>query len=186
MATELIACGASLGGLAALQFLLPRLPKQLGAPFLIVQHRRANGSHHLRRLLQKHCQRKVIEPEDQEPLEKGCVYLAPADYHMMVGNGRLELSQDAPVHFSRPSIDVLFESVADAYGPRALALVLTASSEDGAQGAWRIKEAGGKVIVQDPEEAESPVGIQATLEKTAVDCVARLEEIPDLLLRLHD
>jgi two-component system chemotaxis response regulator CheB len=181
---SLVAIGASLGGLHALRTLLRGVPADLPVSVAIVQHRRADPESRLLSLLAKECALPVIEPEDKLPLEPGHVYLAPSDYHLLVERGRLALSVDPPVQFARPSIDVLFESVADAYGPAALGVMLTSSSADGAAGAEAIKRAGGRVLVQDPETAESPIGPRAVLTRTAVDGVFPLEGIAAALVAI--
>ena len=181
---SVIAIGASLGGLRALQIVLRALPRELPASVTVAQHRRADPESRLLSLLARECALPVIEPEDKAPLEQGHVYLAPSDYHLLVERGSLALSVDPPVQYARPSIDVLFESVADAYGPAAVGVMLTSSSADGAMGAAAIKRAGGQVLVQDPETAESPVGPRAVLALTAVDGVLPLEGIGEALAAL--
>jgi two-component system chemotaxis response regulator CheB len=182
--TEIVAVGASLGGLQAVQTLLRGLPNKLGVSIVLAQHRRADPSSMLVELLARHCALPVLEPEDKTPLEKDHVYLAPSDYHLLVEDGHLSLSVDPPVWYARPSIDVLFESVADAYGPAAIAMMLTNSNEDGAAGALAIKRAGGKVLVQDPAFAESPVGPRAVLALTEVDAILPIEAMAEALVRL--
>jgi two-component system chemotaxis response regulator CheB len=181
---DIIAVGASLGGLQAVQTLLRGLPRNLGASVVLAQHRRADPVSVLLELLAKHSDLPVLEPEDKTPLEKDRVYVAPSDYHLLVEDGHLALSVDPPVCYARPSIDVLFESVADAYGPAAVAVMLTNSNEDGAAGARAIKRAGGKVLVQDPATAESPVGPRAVLALTEVDAILPIESIARALARL--
>ncbi len=180
---EIVAVGASLGGLQAVQTLLRGLPREFGATLLLAQHRRADPASLLAGLLAKHCAIPVVEPEDKTPIERDCVYLAPSDYHLLVEDGHLALSVDPPVCYARPSIDVLFESVADAYGPAAVGVMLTNSNEDGAAGARAIKRAGGRVIVQDPDTAESPVGPKAVLAATEVDAVLPIEAIASALVQ---
>lgn len=181
-----IAIGASLGGLRAVQIVLRALPVGLPACVTVAQHRRADPDSRLLSLLARECALPVIEPEDKQPLESGYVYLAPSDYHLLVERGALALSVDPPVSYARPSIDVLFESLADAYGPAAIGIMLTSSSSDGAAGAAAIKRAGGRVLVQDPETAESPIGPRAVIARTPVDGVLPLAAIPDALLALID
>jgi two-component system, chemotaxis family, protein-glutamate methylesterase/glutaminase len=180
---DVVAIGASLGGLDAVETLLEALPKTYPAALLIVQHRRADSDSRLLELLRCHSLLPVSEPEDKQPLEPGHVYLAPPNYHMLVERGLLSLSIDPPVAFARPSIDVLFESVADAYGPRAVGVVLTGSNHDGAAGAAAIKRRGGIVLVQDPSSAEAPETPRAALAATRVDAVLGL---PALALRLNE
>ncbi|MEY4579246.1 MAG: hypothetical protein RL701_3949 [Pseudomonadota bacterium] len=181
---QIIAVGASLGGLAAVQTLLGGLPAELGVGVVIVQHRRPDPDSRLSWLLSRASALPIVEPEDRTPLERNHVYLAPCDYHLLVEDGMLALSIDEPVRFARPSIDVLFESVADAYGPTAVGVMLTSSSADGAEGLRAIKRAGGRAYVQDPATAESPVGPLAALAATPVDAVLKLEQIAPVLVQL--
>ena len=177
----IIALGASLGGLHVLQRILTALPANLGASVVIAQHRRADPESQLCQLLARRCALPVVEPEDKTPLERDRVYLAPADYHMLVELGSLALSVDAPVSYARPSIDVLFESTADAYGPAALGVMLTSSNHDGAEGLQAIKRAGGIALVQDPSTAESPIGPRAAIAAGPVDAVLTLEQIAQFI-----
>lgn len=174
---SIVALGASLGGLDALQRILSALPAPLGASVVITQHRRRDPDSHLRELLARHCKLPLCEPEDKTPLEVNHVYLAPADYHLLVERGALALSVDPPVCYARPSIDVLFESVADAYGPAALGVMLTSANHDGADGLAAIRRAGGATLVQDPKTAESPVGPRAALAKVEAAVVLPLDRI---------
>jgi two-component system chemotaxis response regulator CheB len=180
---EIVAIGASLGGLDALSRLLGALPADFACPIVLVQHRRPDTEARLAHLLGTRCPLPVKEPDDKEPLQPGHVYVAPADYHLLVGVASLELSTDPPVLFARPSIDVLFESVADAYGETAIAVVLTCSNEDGAAGAKAIKNAGGRVLVQDPRTAEAAAGPQAAIAATSVDAVL---DLPEIAARLRE
>jgi two-component system, chemotaxis family, protein-glutamate methylesterase/glutaminase len=180
----IVALGSSLGGLRALQTILSGLPARLGASIVIVQHRRADPDSHLVSLLARACRMPVVEPEDKTPIEIDHVYLAPSDYHLLVEAGWLALSVDAPVSFARPSIDVLFESVADSYGSAAIGVMLTSSNHDGAAGLAAIKRAGGRVFAQDPKTAESPNGPTAAMAATRVDGVLQLESIAAHLTEL--
>ncbi len=172
-----VAVGASLGGLHASQKLLTPLPRNMPVPLAIVQHRLPTADSRLVALLAARTQLAVVEPEDKEVIRNGYVYLAPGDYHLLVDEGVFALSTEAPVAFARPSIDVFFESVADVYAERALALILTGSSEDGAVGAEAIKNYGGWVWVQDPKDAESPIAPKAVLERLKPDAVLTLDEM---------
>jgi two-component system, chemotaxis family, protein-glutamate methylesterase/glutaminase len=181
--TEIVAIGASLGGLDALSQLLGALPEDFSCPIVIVQHRRPDTEARLAQLLDGRCSLSVSEPDDKEPLEAGHVYVAPANYHLLVELGSLALSTDPPILYARPSIDVLFESVADAYGETAIGVVLTCSNEDGAAGARAIKTAGGRVLVQNPKTAEASTGPLAAIAATAVDAVL---ELPEIAARLRE
>jgi two-component system chemotaxis response regulator CheB len=125
--------------------------------------------------------RPVREVGDKDPIERGAAYLAPPDYHLLVEDRHFALSTDARVNFARPSIDVLFESAADAYGPAAIGIILTGANEDGAAGLARIKEAGGVAIVQDPKTAERARMPEAALESTVADVILPLDEIGPFL-----
>lgn len=175
---ELIAIGTSLGGFNALIAVLRVLPATLPVPIAIVQHRTASADGSLVSLLQQHTTLTVVEADDKMPMEAGTVYLAPADYHLLVEEpGLLALSTDAPVRSARPSIDVLFETAADAYGPALLGVLLTGASADGAAGLAAIKARGGRVLVQDPATAESRIMPDAGIKATAVDYVLPLEHV---------
>lgn len=182
---ELIVIGTSWGGLDALSRLLDGLHDDVHQPIVVAQHRLA-GSEDLTlgRLLQVHTRRLVSDPDDKTPLENDHVYIGPPDYHVLVEEGLLVLSTDAPVQFARPSIDVLFVSAADAYGDRAIGIVLTGASADGAAGLARIKERGGVAIVQDPATSERRTMPDAALALTAADAVLPLEEIPAFVFGL--
>lgn len=167
-AVELVVVGASMGGLEALQWILSGLAAGFPAAMAIVQHRLASVDSRLVALLRKHSALPVTEPEDRESIRAGHVYLAPADYHLLVEPGVFALSTEGPVNFARPSVDVLFESAADGYGERLLGVVLTGSNEDGAAGALAIKRRGGAVLAQDPGSAFSPVSPRAAIDRGAV------------------
>jgi two-component system chemotaxis response regulator CheB len=182
MAFDLVVVGASLGGLAALQTLLAGLREGFSVPIAIAQHRRPDGESRLAELLARHTPLRVKEPDDKEAIERGTVYVAPADYHLLVERaGAFALSVDGPVSFARPSIDVLFESAAEAYGRRLAAVLLTASSDDGAAGMAAVAEGGGVTVIEDPASAASPVAGLAALARTRVQHVLPIGEIGPLL-----
>lgn len=185
MRVEVIAIGTSLGGLNALLAVLGALPADLRAPVLVVQHRGAGADASLVTLLREHTQLSVVEADDKTTIAAGTVYIAPADYHLLVeGRGTLALSTEAPVRSARPSIDVLFETAAEAYGPSLLAVLLTGASADGAAGLARVKTLGGRAIVQDPATAECATMPLAALAATAVDYVLPLDAIGAHLMSL--
>lgn len=177
MHAALVAIGASLGGFIAVRTVLEGLPRDLGCGVVVAQHRARDPYSKLVELLARTCPLPLVEPDDKAPIEPNHVYLAPSDYHLLVEPGALALSVDPPERYARPSIDILFESVADAYGAGAVCVVLTGSNEDGALGAAAIKRAGGKVVVQDPRSAQSPIAPLAALASTAVDAIVPLEAI---------
>lgn len=180
----MVVIGASLGGLHAVKFVLEGLAQSFPRPVAIVQHRVKGPESGLRDLLQQSCALPIVEPEDKEPLEPGRVYLAPADYHVLIEEERIALSTDAPVNYARPSIDVLFETAAAAFGPGVLGIVLTGANEDGARGARAILDAGGQVLIQDPSTAESRTMPEAALALTGVGRSHSLPEIRDALAEL--
>lgn len=175
---DLVVVGASWGGLAAFGTLLESIPEPLATPFVLAQHRSADGPEGaMRSLLQAKTPNIVVEAEDKQPIEQGHVYIAPADYHLLVERGAFALSTDERVQFARPSIDVLFESAADAYGAGVLGIILTGANEDGARGLARIKESGGVAVVQLPGEAERRAMPDAAIALTVADAVLPLEDM---------
>lgn len=189
MAYELIVIGTSLGGLHALELLLPGLPKNFPVPVAIVQHRhKSSNDNTLSSLLQRYSHLMVKDTEDKEALAPGTIYLAPADYHLLIEAGQppenrpyLALSTDVPVIYSRPSIDVLFESAADAYGDQVIGVILTGANHDGAKGLAKIKARGGLTVVQDPATAESRIMPQAAIATGAINWILPLDKIAALL-----
>jgi two-component system chemotaxis response regulator CheB len=153
MPYELAVIGTSLGGLQALEIMLSGLPPDLPIAIAIVQHRHKTSQNELVYFLQQFSKLPIMEPEDKQEIIPGCVYLAPADYHLLVEPGHFALSTDAPVNYARPSIDVLFESAADTYGDRVIGIILSGASHDGAYGLAKIKALGGLAIIQDPNTA---------------------------------
>jgi two-component system chemotaxis response regulator CheB len=182
-AERIVVVGTSAGGLRALEAVLGGLPGGFAAPIVCVQHRSKDSTDAFASLLATNTALPVREPDDDEPLTAPGVYLAPPDYHVLVEPGHIVLSTDDPVCFSRPSIDVLFESAADAYGPNVVAVLLTGANADGAKGLTRVKRAGGVAIVQDPRSAESPEMPAAAIAATAVDRILSLDAIPAELVR---
>lgn len=181
---ELIVIGCSMGGMRALQTILESLPKEFCVPIAVVQHRYRTSNEALPAFLGRHTHLDVVDADDKQWIRSGTVYLAPADYHLMVERGEISLSVDARVEYSRPSVDVLFESAADAYGASVVGVVLTGANADGARGAMAIKRRGGLVIAQDPETAEAPQMPRAAIEKAAVDRILPLERIGPFLVEL--
>lgn len=173
--------GTSLGGFDALKAVLNSLATGFSLPVVVVQHQSADGGGNLARLLQGHTPLVVLEAEDKEAVRPGHVYLAPSGYHLLLEQGSLALSTDAPVWYARPSIDVLFESAAETHGSATIGVALTGASADGALGLARIKASGGLTIVQDPRTARSPVLPKAAIAAAAPHHVLPLEEIGALL-----
>jgi two-component system chemotaxis response regulator CheB len=182
---ELIVIGASWGGLDALERILSVLPGDFPTPVAIAQHRSPDGgSAGLAHLLARHCRLPVIDVDDKLPVERGRVYLAPPDYHLLVEPDGFALSVDEAVLYSRPSIDVLFESAADVYRDRLIAVVLTGANEDGAHGIGTVKRLGGHAIVQNPVEAERPEMPRAALRAIEPHKVLSVDAIGPALIDL--
>ncbi len=180
---SLVVIGTSAGGLHALGVLLGGLPPTFDVPIVVVQHRAAD-SHDLAMVLQDTTRLVVEEAEDKIIMEDGHVYIAPPDYHVLVAPGELALTTDEPVRFSRPSIDLLFESAADAYGAEVVGVVLTGANEDGCRGSQSIATAGGTVLVQDPETAESQTMPRAVVRSVQGALALPLDKIADALTEL--
>lgn len=182
---EGVVIGASAGGVEALSVILPALPATLAAAVLIVLHLPRERPSLLVEIFAKRCAVPIREAEDKEPAVPGTVYFAPPDYHMLLEKNRqIALSTDEPVHYSRPSIDVLFESAADAYGDHLLGIILTGANEDGAAGLHAIHRAGGVTVVQKPGSAKVPLMVVSALQRSPVDFVLSLEGIAELLAAL--
>jgi two-component system chemotaxis response regulator CheB len=180
---SMIAVGASWGGLKALRAIAHGLPAHFPVPVTFVQHR-SKDSAALRDLLQDCASLIVCEVEDKQPIMKGYIYLAPPDYHLLVDGDVFSLTVDEPVRFSRPSIDVFFESVAERFGPNAAGVVLTGANDDGALGLRRIAALGGVPIVQDPRTAESPIMPRAALRAVPTARSLSLDRLTPYLVSL--
>ncbi len=180
-----IVIGVSAGGLAALATLLPALSKGFTASVIVVQHVRADADSFLVKHLDGLCSLPVREAEDKMAIEGGGIYIAPPDYHLLVEEGgRFALSVDPPIHYSRPAIDVLFESAARVWGKGLIGVILTGASSDGARGLARIKELGGLAIVQNVQEAEYKVMPGAAIDTADVDEIITIKRIGEFLNEL--
>jgi two-component system chemotaxis response regulator CheB len=197
---RLVVVGASFGGFDALKTMLRALPASFPVPLAIVQHQSSPGSG-LATLLQRYTAVAVADAEDKDELLPGFAYLAPPGYHLLIDRGLadrgladqgavdrgiLALSVDPPVQHARPSIDVLFESAADVYGPEVVGVILTGTGRDGAAGLTRIKRRGGLAIVQDPATATRAAMPEAALASTPVDLILPIEQIGGRLLQLME
>ena len=180
---DLVAVGASWGGLEAVGRLLAALPGDLNAAVAIVQHRGLEDGG-LAGLLGSRSALPVQDVEDKDPIEAGHVYVAPPNYHLLVERGHFALSIEERINYARPSIDLLFETAADSYGDRVIGVVLTGANEDGAAGLARIKERGGVAVVQDPASAEKPRMPEAAIAATVADAVLALDEIAPFIVGL--
>ena len=173
---RLIALGVSAGGLQAVCTILSGLTAQFPVPIVVVQHR-SRDSDSLALVLQECTPLRLCEIEDKMPFEGGRVFVAPPDYHALVDGDHFALSVDAPVTYSRPSIDVLFDSAADQLGASLVGVVLTGANRDGARGLRRVADRGGHVLVQDPSSAEVPIMPRAALAAVPEACVLPLKGI---------
>jgi two-component system, chemotaxis family, protein-glutamate methylesterase/glutaminase len=182
---ELVAIGASWGGLDALRIILRDLPAELNAGVVIAQHR-SPESHPtaMRDLLGAVTRLRVVEAGDKDEIRPGTAYIAAPDYHLLIEPGHMTLSTDEPVLYARPSIDVLFETAAESYRERCVGVVLTGANDDGARGLARVAALGGTAIVQDPETAQRDEMPRAALLKTPSARVAPVGEIGRLLVDL--
>ena len=184
MAYEIIVVGTSWGGLAALRELIGALPGGFGIPVVVVQHRHKRSGQLLPSLLQDSARLCVCEADDKAPIDPGNVYIAPADYHLLLEDGHFALSTDEPVRYSRPSIDVTFVSAADGYGKNAVGVVLTGANADGARGLKRIHDRGGLALVQLPATAESPTMPAAALQAVPTARALSIDAIAATLVSL--
>lgn len=180
---DLIAVGASAGGLGALTEMLRPLPLSFPG-IVVVQHLHPAHKSHLASLLTSKTSKRVKQAEHGEPILPGLVYIAPPDEHLLVGPGKIQLAHSQLVHFSRPSIDLLLESVAGLYGSRSIGVILSGSNRDGAVGIRAIKEAGGTTIAQDPATCEFKSMPQAAISTGCVDFIVSIGAMADLLKKL--
>lgn len=175
---KVVVVGASAGAIEALSTLLPMLPENLSVPIAVVVHVPPESRSVMADLFARKCRMKVQEAMDKEQMACGSVYFAPPDYHLLLeADGRMSLSADEPVLFSRPSIDVLFESAAQAYGDGVAGIVLTGANSDGANGLRAIHAAGGMAIVNDPQEAQVATMPEAALKACPKAYLMKLDEI---------
>lgn len=192
MAFKLIAIGTSLGGLNAIQVLLKGLPENFPTPVAVVLHRHKTSDESLIVLLKLYSKLLVKEAQDKEDILPGCVYIAPADYHLLIEsdnkteNPYFALSTDAPVTYARPSIDVLFETAADAYGEKVIGVLLTGANHDGVQGLAKIRARGGKTVVEEPSTAACPIMPQAAVMAGVADKILPLADIARFLVKICD
>lgn len=181
-----VAIGVSAGGLRALSILFGNLPEKFPLPIVVVQHEKSDSENLLSEILDRQSALSVKTAEEKEKLKGGVVYICPADYHLLIEEDKtLSLSADPKVNFARPSIDVLFDTAARAYGDQLLAVVLTGASSDGSSGLVKVMEYGGYSIVQDPETAYSSLmPASAIAACPGVNMILPLEEIASHLITL--
>lgn len=182
-----VVIGASAGGVDALAEILPKLPKTYPLPIIIVLHIPSDQPSLLAELFGSKTELLVKDADEKEAIQPGTIYFAPPDYHLLVERDRtFSLSQEDPVQFSRPSIDILFESAADAFGSHLIGVLLTGANQDGAEGLKRIQESGGLALVQDPATAQARAMPEAGCAalSASTEQILSLDEITRLLLRL--
>lgn len=182
----LVAIGASSGGLEAMITLLQHLPAAYGLPMVFVLHQRANRESGVPDMLGRYTHLSVQEPEDKQCIDSGCLYVAPPNYHLLIEREKsFSLSLDAPVNYSRPSIDILLESASIAYGAQLIACILSGANQDGSAGAQAVKQRGGRVYVQSPETASMPVMPVAAANSVKTDGAFSPARLAQQLMRLQ-
>ena len=185
MKYEAIVIGVSSGGMNAMKVLFSLLPKEFNTPIIIVQHISSQSENLWIRLLNDKSNIYIKEADEKESIEHGKVYIAPPNYHLLIErNKTFSLTVDERVNFARPSIDVLFESAAEAYKNKLIGVILTGSNNDGTNGLKRIKEYGGLTIVQDPATAESSYMPASAIAVVQMDYILTLENIIKLLIKI--
>lgn len=185
---EVVVFGASWGGVDALSRIVHAWPVDAGVAVVIVQHQHAYSGNALQRILARQTSLPVVDVEDKQEMLPGQIHIAPANYHLLIeSDGCFALSVDAPVNFSRPSIDVTFESLALQFGRRCLGVLLTGANDDGVEGLRQICLHGGHAVAQDPATAEVPTMPQAAIDAAVVDDVVALDDmVPHLMKLLRD
>jgi len=181
-----VVIGTSAGGLKALKRILPRLSSNYPLPLLIVQHISPLSDNYMSQMLNDASKITVKEADEKEKILPSIAYIAPPDYHMLVENDKtISLSVEEKVNYSRPSIDVLFETAADAFGDKLIGIILTGANPDGAKGLKKIKDAGGMTIVQSPDDAESKTMPEAAINITKPDYIFSIDEIITFLTQIN-
>lgn len=181
---RLLVIGASAGALDVLRVILPAIPTSFGGTVVVCVHVPEGRPSLLADILGQLCALPVSEIDDKQPLTRGTVFVAPPGYHTLIEDAEcLALSNDDPENFSRPSIDVLFDSAAEAFGDEVVAVLLTGASSDGAEGCARIRAAGGFVIAQDPTTCVAETMPRSAIERGAADLVLSPEAIASYFAR---
>jgi two-component system chemotaxis response regulator CheB len=182
-----IVIGTSSGGMKAIKFLSSALPAVFGIPIIMVLHIGARSGNEWINFFNAECKFKLKEADEKEKIAPGNIYVAPANYHLLIEKDEtLSLTIDEKVNYARPSIDILFESAALAYGNRLIGIVLTGANSDGAVGIKKIKEYGGLTIVQDPETAEAKCMPESSISSIVPDHILSLEGIVNLLIEISE
>ena len=185
MRYEAIVIGVSSGGMGALNSIFAALPADFNTPIIIVQHVSANSDSQWIKILNEKSNLYIKEADEKEKIEKGKVYFAPPNYHLLIEKDHtFSLTIDERVSFARPSIDVLFETAAEAYKDKLIGIVLTGSNHDGTNGIKRIKEYGGMAIIQDPKTADSAYMPKSAIDAIQPDYILPLKKIIELLIKI--
>jgi two-component system, chemotaxis family, protein-glutamate methylesterase/glutaminase len=185
MRYEAIVIGVSSGGLKALKLIFSSLPSDFAVPVIVVQHIGPRSENGWINLLIDNCAIPIKEADEKESVATGNIYIAPSNYHLLIEKDKtFSLTIDERVNFARPSIDVLFESAAEAYKEKLIGIILTGANSDGTEGVRRIKEYGGLVIVQDPATAESSYMPASAISAIKPDHILELDQIGDLLIKI--
>ncbi|MGP1716767.1 MAG: chemotaxis protein CheB [Methylophilus sp.] len=186
-AIEAIVVGASAGGIEAMMHIFCPLPPNYPLPIISVIHMPDNHDSHLAEVFQQWTRIKVEDAEDKASIRKGRLYFAPAGYHLLIEeDATFSLSCEMPVNYSRPSIDLMMQSAAQAYGKGLLGILLTGANLDGAMGMQSVKQHGGVTIVQAPSEAKSGTMPKEAIKLQTPDLIQGLTEIKNMLLRLGE
>ena len=185
MQYEAIVIGVSSGGLKALKIIFSALPSGFAIPIIVVQHIGPRSENSWIKLLNDSCIIPIKEADEKEKIVTGNIFIAPSNYHLLIEKDRtFSLTIDERVNFARPSIDVLFESAAEAYKEKLIGIILTGANNDGTKGVKRIKECGGLVIVQDPATAESSYMPASAIAAIQPDYIPELDQIGDLIIKI--
>ncbi len=180
-----IVIGTSAGGLDALGRVLSALPENYSLPLIIVAHRGPKAGSRLEDLLNSECAIHIKQAEDKEIIKSGTAFVAPPDYHLLIEDDKtLSLSADRPIKYSRPSIDVLFESAAFVFGEKLIGIILTGANDDGSLGLTEIRERGGLAIVQTAETAEADSMPKSAIKMADPQLILPLDKIGPFLLNL--
>ncbi len=180
---DLIVIGASYGGIEALITLLPELSKKVSIPIVVVIHTCEQEDNLLAEIFSKKCNARVVVAEERITMDEKTIYFSPSGYHLLVDEtGMFSYSSEQRVSYSKPSIDVLFESAAIAFDEKVIAIILTGANEDGAYGIKKIHEAGGVAIAQNPKTAQVATMPQAAIDTGCVDYIVDLEAIANQVL----
>ena len=185
MQYEAVVIGVSAGGLKALSLILKGLPENYPLPLIVIQHRAKEERTLLEEILQAKCPISIRQADEKERIEGGRVYFAPPDYHLLIERDRsFSLTCDEPVNFSRPSIDVSFETASEVYGDKLVGIILTGANSDGAAGIRAVREGGGLTIAQDPATSLFPDMPRAAIDTGSVQHILTAAEIKNFLMDL--